>query len=71
MSDLGFARTVLAHDNRLSDPNMNDCMAHGIMYGCNETCPVLLRGECELMHGENKELYEQAVAADAAGDEHE
>ena len=69
MGDLDFARTVLAHDKRLSEPNMDDCMAHGIMYGCSETCPVLLRGDCELMHDENKELYRQAMIDEPQGEE--
>ena len=39
---------------------MDDCFKFGIMNGCDVDCPQLIRGECELMHDENKELYEQS-----------
>tara|TARA_R110001583_G_scaffold109400_2_gene258142 strand:+ start:16097 stop:16285 length:189 start_codon:yes stop_codon:yes gene_type:complete len=39
---------------------MDDCYKFGLMNGCAVDCPQLIRGECELMENENKELYEQS-----------
>ena len=39
----------------------SDCIAYGSSAGCNEHCPVLIAGLCELQDSDNKELYEKAM----------
>lgn len=56
-----FAREVLSLDKRLNEPMMDDCMKYGLVFGCNVNCPVLISGECELMHDENAKLYKECV----------
>lgn len=62
MSDLNFARTIVEIDLGTSASSvMTDCEKYGMTYGCDEGCPVLIDGKCELQDSENKELYKRAV----------
>lgn len=60
--DLPFARS-LSHGSLgvTAAAGMSDCEHYGMAYGCNEECPVLRAGECELQDSENKELYATAI----------
>lgn len=59
-----FASTLADLDSH-TPAGMSDCESYGMTWGCDEDCPVLLRGECELQDADNKELYERAIAANA------
>ena len=64
MSDIqsSFARTINERHLGITAVGvMSDCFLYGITYGCTVNCPVLMRGECELMHDENAELYAECV----------
>jgi hypothetical protein len=62
MSDMSFARTIIAIDlGSMASSVMTDCEKYGMTYGCNEDCPVLIAGKCELQDSDNKELYERAL----------
>lgn len=41
--------------DNLSYENMDECMKHGIFWGCDKDCPVYQREECELQE-EVKEM---------------
>lgn len=57
-----FARTINERHLGITAASvMTDCEHYGMTYGCTVNCPVLMRGECELMHDENAELYRQCV----------
>lgn len=59
MSDLSFAKTITEQDlGVMASTVMNDCFKYGMTYGCNEDCPVLIAGKCELQDSDNKNLYE-------------
>lgn len=59
---MDFARTMVAKDlGETASSVTDDCFKYGVTYGCDTGCPQLLRGECELMQGENKGLYKQAI----------
>jgi len=61
MSDTAFARTITEVDvGAMGSSALGECGRYGMTYGCNEDCPVLLRGECELQDSENAELYKRA-----------
>ena len=63
MSDMDFARTIVEIDLGVTASSvMTDCEKYGMSYGCNEDCPVLLAGKCELQDSVNKELYKRALA---------
>lgn len=40
--------------------SIDDCFAYGSFAGCDEHCPVLIAGKCELQNDENAELYAKA-----------
>jgi hypothetical protein len=62
MSDMSFARTITEMDlGSMASSVMTDCEKYGMTYGCNEDCPVLIAGKCELQDSDNKELYERAL----------
>lgn len=41
-----FAETISDLDNR--GLSMSDCMKYGMTWGCDEDCPVLNEGNCEI-----------------------
>ncbi len=41
---------------------LNDCFAYGIVAGCDEYCPVLLAGKCELQDTDCADLYRKAFS---------
>jgi len=44
-----LSNPLIACDNRLANGRgMTDCEVVGISGGCGETCPVWLRGDCEM-----------------------
>lgn len=51
-----FAKTILSLDNYLSDSNMNECERYGIVWGCDEDCPVYQEGTCKLQE-ENRKMF--------------
>lgn len=55
---LGFGHTM----SELSGEgvSVSDCHAYGSFDGCDEHCPVLIAGKCELQNDENAELYAKA-----------
>lgn len=56
---LGFGHDLANIDSGMPK-GLSDCFAYGMMSGCDENCPVLIDGKCELQDDENKELYERA-----------
>jgi len=45
--------------NTLADSvsiSMNECEKYGMCWGCDEECPVYIRGECEIQE-ENKKIF--------------
>ena len=54
-----FANTSNELDH-YTPKGLSECETYGMCYGCNEHCPVLIKGECELQETENKDLYELA-----------
>ena len=54
---ISFANTANEHEPYMPK-SLSECETYGMWYGCNEHCPVLIRGECELQEAENKDLYE-------------
>lgn len=63
MSDMTFARTITEMDlGAMASSVMTDCEKYGMTYGCNEECPVLLAGKCELKDSDNAELYQRVLA---------
>lgn len=62
MSNMAFARTICEIDlGSTASSVMSDCFKYGMSYGCNERCPVLISGKCDLQDDENKELYRIAM----------
>ena len=62
MSNEDFNSIILERDLGITALSvMNDCEKHGMMVGCTITCPVLIRGECELQDTDNKDLYAEAM----------
>jgi hypothetical protein len=63
----GFGENKLALGHTIIDIDdgmpvgVSDCEAYGMMAGCDEFCPVLVRGECEQQETDNKHLYELVV----------
>ena len=43
---LNFGRTLASHDG--DNNNHGDCYNYGSVSGCDEFCPALLRGDCEV-----------------------
>jgi len=59
---LQFANTMAELDLGITAASvMTDCEKYGMVGGCDEDCPVLIRGECELQEADNKELYLRIV----------
>ena len=59
-SKLGLGHTLAEVDNGMPNSILTDCEAYGMCGGCDENCPVLIAGKCELQDTDNKELYELA-----------
>ena len=62
ISDATGLKVSFAHTTNQIDPylpkGLSDCEEYGMWYGCDEHCPVLIEGKCELQETENKHLYE-------------
>lgn len=62
MDKKDFADTITEQDlGVMASSVMTDCEKYGMTWGCDEDCPVLLDGKCELQDADNKELYERAI----------
>ena len=60
--NMDFENTIVEWDLGASGySSSSECFRFGIVWGCTIHCPVLRRGECELMLDANKELYEEAL----------
>jgi hypothetical protein len=53
--DLGHALAEI--DDGMPNGILTDCEAYGMVGGCDEYCPVLIAGKCELQDTDNKDLY--------------
>jgi DNA-directed RNA polymerase subunit RPC12/RpoP len=51
---MGFGRFLSETDGDKN--NHGDCFNYGSVSGCDENCPVLLRGECEVQEQNEKQL---------------
>ena len=56
-SKYGIAAQIAEEDNSLNHAMMTSCETYGMTWGCDTDCPVLVSGNCDLMHSENKELW--------------
>ena len=54
---LAFGHTLAEVDNGMPNSILTDCEAYGMVSGCDENCPVLIAGKCELQDTDNKDLY--------------
>lgn len=62
MSKIDFANTIVEIDLGVTASSiMTNCEKYGITYGCDEDCPVLRAGKCELQDSDNKELYKKVL----------
>lgn len=52
-----FSRSVADR----TSPLLTDCEAYGMMFGCDEDCPVLINGKCELYSSVNEFLEEKEL----------
>ena len=57
---LALGHTLAEIDDGMPNSILTDCEAYGMCGGCDENCPVLIVGKCELQDTDNKELYELA-----------
>lgn len=57
---LALGYTLAEVDNSMPNSILTDCEAYGMVSGCDENCPVLIAGKCELQDTDNKKLYELA-----------
>lgn len=57
---LALGHTLAEVDNGMPNGILTDCEAYGMCGGCDENCPVLIAGKCELQDTDNKDLYELA-----------
>ncbi len=57
---LALGYTLAEVDNGMPNSILTDCEAYGMVGGCDENCPVLIAGRCELQDTDNKDLYESA-----------
>lgn len=55
---LAFGHTLAEIDDGMPKGILTDCEAYGMVSGCDENCPVLIDGKCELQDTDNKDLYE-------------
>lgn len=53
---LALGHTLAEVDDCMPN-NISDCEAYGMCNGCDEHCPVLIAGQCELKDTDNKEIY--------------
>lgn len=56
---LSFGHTLAEIDNGMPNGILTDCEAYGMVNGCDENCPVLIAGRCELQKTDNKDLYKK------------
>ena len=61
---LALGHTLAEVDNGMPNSILTDCEAYGMVGGCDECCPVLLAGKCELQDTDNAELYQRAIASE-------
>lgn len=57
---LALGHTFAELDNSMPNGILTDCEAYGMLGGCDENCPVLIAGKCELQDTYNKDLYKLA-----------
>jgi len=57
---LALGHILTEVDNGMPNSILTDCEAYGMVSGCDENCPVLIAGKCELQDTDNKDLYELA-----------
>lgn len=58
---LELGHTLAEIDNGMPNGMLTDCEAYGMCGGCDEYCPVLRAGKCELQDTDNAELYKKAM----------
>jgi hypothetical protein len=62
MMKLGLGKTLTELSLGITASSVtDDCFNYGIVAGCDEDCPTLNAGRCELQETDNKELYELAL----------
>lgn len=58
ITKLELGHTLAELDDGMPNSILTDCEAYGMCGGCDEYCPVLIAGKCELQDTDNKCLYE-------------
>ena len=60
---LALGHTLVEVDDGMPNSILTDCEAYGMVGGCDEYCPVLIAGKCELQDTDNAGLYQKAIAS--------
>lgn len=58
---LQLGHTLAEVDNGMPNGILTDCEAYGMTGCCDENCPVLIAGKCQLQDTDNRELYQKAI----------